>query len=150
MGLLDSLKESFKRSNQRKQREKEIINDARLEVEIEKQRLFQEQFKINSLEVAKSQAYREAAEKSGIQKLRALNRSRRLNENNITPGSVFERLSEYTKKNLANREENLERTKAMREAAKEMKESRESQRLLQRKGSMVANHPGFRKSTWKM
>ncbi len=150
MGILDSLKESFKRSSERKQRDKEIINEARLEVEIEKQKLFQEQFKINSLKVAKSQAYKEAAEKSGLQKLRAVNRSRRLNENNIAPGSVFERLSEYTKKNLAQREENLERTSVMREAAKEMKETRDAQRLDQRQDRMKSSPPGFRKSTWKM
>lgn len=150
MEIWDSLKESLQRNSERKEREKQIINDARLEVEIEKQKIFQEAFKKNALEVAKGQAYKEAAEKSGLQKLRAVNRSRRLNENNITPGSIFERLSEYTKKNLANRQENLDRTKAMRNTALEMKETRDTQRLKERQDRVSLGASGFKKPIWRM
>ena len=125
--LLGNLRERFEESRQRKKLEREDIARMQREVDFQKKEIFQEEFKKNALEVARAQAKEEAASKSGIQKMRAQNRLRNLERNNVAPGSFFERFSEYTQKNLAKREENLKRTQDTIEEAKKMKEGRLSQ-----------------------
>ncbi len=146
MGIFDSIKESFQGHLDKKKEEKAMMDRLRMEAEAEKQRLFEEKFKVDAMEVAKAQAYKESAEKSGLQKLRATNRLRNLNQNNVAPGSWFEKLSEFTKKNIAKREENLSRTKEMRTTAEKIKQERDVHKINR-------NNPrtsGFGSSSWKM
>ncbi|KKN65944.1 hypothetical protein LCGC14_0476470 [marine sediment metagenome] len=126
--LLENLKEKFQQNQQKKQQEKEELARMQLEVDFEKKRIFQEEFRKNALEVAKAQAKKEAAEKSGIQKMRAQNRLRNLNKNQTAPGSAFGKFAEYTQKNLARREENMKRTQEMREEARKTREEKIGQR----------------------
>ena len=149
MSILDNIKEGIQGHFDKKKQQKEMMEQLEVEAAIEKQKLFKEKFRENALEVAKAQAYKEAAEKSGLQKLRATNRARRLNEDTVAPGTFFSKLSDYTKKNISQREDNLARTKLMRETAEKMKLEREQKRVTERE-QRIQNRPGIRKSTWKM
>jgi len=119
----------------------------RLEARMQQQQIFEEEFRKNALEVAKAHAKKQAANLSGLQKLRALNRSKRLTESGQNPSSFLSRLAEYTQKNLAKREENLKRTTELRAVAKKMREEKLAERQLGR-----INKPStpFGNSTWKM
>jgi len=128
MTILESVKAGLKNHFDKKKEKREFEERLRLEAEIERRRIFEEEFKRDAKLVAIAQAKREAAEKSGLQKLRAVNRARNLNTLSETPGSFFEKLSNYTKKNIAKREENLKRTAEMRATAKQMREERLSKR----------------------
>ena len=131
--FLGNLKQKFQESQERKKQEKLEMERMQREVDFERKRVFQEEFKKNALEIAIGQAKKDAASKSGLQKLRSLNRLRRLNEPNATdPGNFFANFSTYTQRNLVKREENLKRTKAMREEAKRIREEDMKKRTEQR------------------
>lgn len=143
MGIFDSLKNSLSGHFDKKREEKEWLERLQKEAVQEERKVFEEQFKKNAFEVAKKRAFKDAAEKSGLAKLQAINRSRRLSEGNIPPGSFFSRLSEFTKKNIANREENLSRTKLMREEAQKIRE--------EKMGEKSSHGPSsFGSPSWKM
>ena len=114
MSFLDGIKKELAERARKKKEDQETLHQLRLQAEAERQRVFAEQFKKDSFEVAIAKAKKEAAEKSGLQKLRATNRLRNLQKQEGQPGNAFERLREYTQRNLAKREENLERTAEMR------------------------------------
>ncbi len=123
--LFGNLKEKFQESQERKKQEKLDIERMQREVDFERKRIFEEEFKKNALEVARGQAKKDAASKSGLQKLRATNRLRRLNEPDATnPGNFLSNFSAYTQRNLAKREENLKRTEAIRKEAKNIIEEK--------------------------
>ncbi len=125
MGFLDSIKNSFQSHLDKKQEQKEFEERLRFEASIQEKQIFEQEFKKNALEVARSRAMKDAAEKSGLQKLRATNRARRLTESGDTnQGTMFSKLSAMTQRNMANREQNLKRTKEMRDTAKKMREDR--------------------------
>ena len=131
--FLGNLKQKFQESQERKKQEKLEMERMQREVDFERQRVFQAEFKKNALEIAIGQAIKDAASKSGLQKLRSLNRLRRLNEPNATdPANFFANFSAYTQRNLAKREENLKRTKVMREEAKKIREEDIKKRMEQR------------------
>jgi len=136
MGIFESIKRKISEHFEKQKLQKEEFERMQRVVDFEKQQVFQQEFLKNASEVARAQAYKEAAEKSGLQKLRAMNRARRLNETPPKPGSFFERLSEYTKKNIARREENLARTKMMREEARKLREQRLQGKVVQRQARM--------------
>ncbi len=123
--LFGSLKEKFQESQERKRLEKEEFARMQREVNFQKKQMFEDQYKKDALEVAKAQAKKEAAEKSGLQKMRAQNRLRNLNKNDAQdPSNIFSKLSTYTQKNMARREENLKRTEEMKETAKDMRKEK--------------------------
>lgn len=124
MGVLDSFKATLQGHFDKKKEDREFEDRLRLEAAIQKKQFYEEQYKKDALEVAKAQAYKEAAENTGLSKLRAQNRSRRLNENNITPGSGFDKLRELTQKNKARTAANLKRTAETRAAGKQIQEDR--------------------------
>ncbi len=125
MGFFDTIKGSIKNQIDRRKEEREHMQRMQLEVDVQRRQIFEERFKKDALEVAKAQAYKDAAEKSGLQKLRAASRARNLTQNNnIPPGSFFEKLRDYTQKNIARREDNLKRTEMMRENAEKIKNER--------------------------
>ena len=135
--LLGNLKEKFQQSQERKRLEKEEFARMQREVDFQKKQLFEDQFKKDALEVAKAQAKKDAARLSGLQKLRATNRLRNLNKaDSQNPTNMFSKLSAYTQKNMAKREENLKRTEEMRETAKKIREE---------KGLKNPETPGLRK-----
>ena len=121
--LLENLKERTQQHFDKKKAEKEEMEMLQREVDFKKKQIFQDEFRKNALEVARAQAKKEAAKASGLQKLRATNRLRRLNETNAeNPGNYLSKFAEYTQKNLAKREENMKRTEAMRSEGKKIKE----------------------------
>lgn len=132
--LLGNLKKKFAENQERKRIEKEELARMQREVDFQAKQAFQEEFKKNALKVAIGRAKRDAAKKSGIQKLVALNRAKRLQESGVKdPSNFFSKFSAYTQKNLARREENLKRTEEMREAAKKIKEEKPNIRTPERR-----------------
>ncbi|KKK63035.1 hypothetical protein LCGC14_2998350 [marine sediment metagenome] len=122
MGFFDYIKEGIKNHFDKKKEDREMVEKWQKEVDLQKQQIFEDEFKKNALEVARGEAKKDAASKSGLQKLRATNRLRNLENNNMAPGSFFNKLSEYTQKNLAKRQENMKKTDEMRATAKKMRE----------------------------
>jgi hypothetical protein len=118
MTFFQEIKESFTRRSEKRKEEQEIIDRIKLETEVQRKQILEEELRKNSLEVAKAKAKRDAAELSGLQKLRAENRLRNL-ENPKTQTGIFGKLSEYTQRNIARREENLKRTEEMKNKVKE-------------------------------
>ena len=125
-----------------------MIDELQREADMERAKAFKEQFKIDAKQVAISQAKRDAANLSGLQKLRATNRANRMQTQEPTPGTFFGKLSEYTKKNLANREDNLKRTAQIRKVAEEEKQKKLGERISQRESRMVGRKT-LGQSNWK-
>ncbi len=153
MGMFDSIREKIRESFEQKKKDRLRMEELRKEAELERRKIFEQQFKIDAIEVAKSKSKEDAAKLSGLQKLRAGTRLRRLNDssNAPPPGSFFEKMRDYTSKNIARREENLVRTKNARDDAEKMKAEREAKKGLQRQSSMARlGSRGFGNSTWKM
>ena len=146
MGFFDSITNGIKGHFDKQAENRKMMEDLQREIDLEKKRIFAEEYRANALEVAKAKAKKEAAQKSGLQKLRSLNRAKRMSENNIVPGSFFDKLSEYTKKNIARREENIKRTQLMRQAAEELKAKRE----IEKASRLNKSSKSFSNSTWKM
>ncbi len=144
MSLFDSIGNGIKGHLDKKKEEREFVERLQRETLVQKREIFEEEFKRNALEVAKSQAKKEAAQKSGLQKLRAQNRSRRLNNDPVAPGSFFEKLRDFTQKNKSRMHENLERTAMMRKEAEKIKQ----ENFAKRQTPMV-NRP-MSQGTWKM
>lgn len=147
MTFFDRVKSGVSNYFDKRKAQKEELEQIQKEVDAEARQIFTKEFKENALQVAKAKAYKDAAQKTGLQKLRAINRVRRLNESGSPPGSFFSKLSEYTKKNLAKREENLERTKVMREEANKIRQETANQRIEKRIPTKPNN---FRQCNWKM
>jgi hypothetical protein len=124
MGIIDTFTSGIKKHFDKKKEQRELEERLRFEAEIQKRQIFQEEFRKNAFEVAKAQAFKEAAQKSGLAKLRAANRASRLNENNIEPGSFFDRLKSLTEKNKLRTTENMKRTAEMRKMGREMEQER--------------------------
>ena len=147
MNFFASIKNSIQRGLDKRREDNEAMNQIRKEADMERRKIFEEEFKKHAIEIAKKKAYQDAAKLSGMQKLRAENRLRRLNESSSvpTPGSFFEKLRDYTAKNVARREENLKRTEEQRKQAEILKQQRLT-KMEQRKTSPTRS---FGNSTWK-
>ncbi len=124
MGVLDSFKATLQEHFDKKKADKEFVERAQLEAEVRARQIYEEDYKKHTLYMAKAQAHKDAAEKSGIAKLRATSRARTLDEGNLPPGSFFDKLRDYTQKNKAKTEANLKRTAEMREAGKKIQQER--------------------------
>ena len=121
MGFWNNLKEEWAEKARIRKEEEEIIRRLKIEAEVEKKRIFEEEFRKNIFDIVKGKAKKEAAEKSGLQKLRALNRVRNLEKLEKNPSGFLGKLSEYTQRNLAKREENLEKSAELKKALEEEK-----------------------------
>jgi len=148
MNVLEDIKEGITKHFDKRKQDREMMEKLQKEADLQQAQIFQEEFKRNALEVAKARAKKQAAELSGLQRLRATNRARRLTESGTTPGSFFSKLSEYTQKNIANREANLKRTAEMRGVATEERKRQLESQQKQRQTRMQKNKP-FGNSTWK-
>ena len=125
--LLGNLKQKFQESQDRKKLEKEEIDRMQREVDFQAKQVFEKEFRENALRIAIGKAKKDAASKSGMQKLQSQNRLRRLQEPGANdPSNFFNKFSAYTQKNIARREENMKRTAEVREEAKNMREEKPS------------------------
>lgn len=122
----------------------------KLQRDADAQRLmaFREAFSENAKIVAIAEAKKDAAELSGLRKLRATSRARDLSHGGPEPGTFFEKLSDFTKKNKARMRENLERTKEVRAVAEKQKKESMEKKIFNRE-SRRSGRP-LEKSTWKM
>lgn len=117
MALRDRVKDFFnKRSESRKQEEA-----FRADIDREEQEIFRREYKKNALKAAQIRAKREAYEKSGLAKLRAISQA---NAPTSSLSNRYQKLKEYRQANLLRREQNIKKTKAMQAAAKEMRQKR--------------------------
>ena len=126
MSILDTIKNGIKGHIDKKKRDQEMADRMRLEFEIQRSIESESRMKNVSFQQSKIRARRLAQSASGIQRLRAVNRSQVL-ESQIEPPSesFLNKLSEYTQRNKARTEENLKKTKAMRSAAKQLRDERQ-------------------------
>ena len=118
MSIFDEIKESFSNRSQKRKEEKELVDKMRLEAEVIRKQTLEDEMRKNIKELAIGKAKKDAATLSGLQKHRAENRLRNL-QNPQTQTGIFSKLSEYTQRNIARREENLKRTEETRGRAKE-------------------------------
>lgn len=121
MGFFDNLKEEWAEKARIRKEEEEMIRRLKIEAAVEKKRIFEEEFRKNIFNIAKGKAKKEAAEKSGLQKLRAMNRVRNLEKLEKNPMGFLGKLSELTQRNIAKREENLKRTAELKKVLEEEK-----------------------------
>lgn len=123
MGIFQSITGDIRQRLQEradaKAEEKRALARMRLEAKEVERAEFEKQFKVNAALVAQRNAFERAQKESGINKLRALNQSMHMGEQK--EHSVFDRLKEHTQRNLAKRQENLARTRALRSEAEKMK-----------------------------
>ncbi len=109
MGFFDFIKEGMDNHFQKKKEDQELVDRIRKETAIQERQIFEKQMRKDALEVAIGKAKREAAELSGLKKMRAENRLRNLNNPQSREGFLG-KMREYTQRNIARRDENLRRT----------------------------------------
>ncbi len=151
MSFFDGLKQGIKNHFDKKKEEQEMINRLKREAEAHRAILFEQEYRTASKQVALAQAKKDAAKKSGLQKLRAENRLRNLKSGDgPKEGSFFGRLADYTQKNLAKREENLKKTEALRDTAKKEREKKLAEQKIFREQRLAQrNIPLRTNSTWQ-
>lgn len=136
MGVFNSVFTGIKGHFNKKSQEQKIMDELQKEADRHRLQVFRERYLEDAKKVAESVATREAAEKSGLQRLRATNRKRNLSSNEgPEPGSFFEKLRNHTQKNLAQREENLKKTSELRMVA----ESERMRKMNERKTQTQSN-----------
>ncbi len=109
MSFFDWIKDGVSNHFEKKKQDQELVDRIRKETAIQERQIFEEQMRKDALEVAIAKAKREAAELSGLKKMRAENRLRNLNNPQSREGFLG-KMREYTQRNIARREENLRRT----------------------------------------
>ncbi len=145
MGIWESLTSGVKNHFDKKKEEREWMENLQREANAQQKILFESEFRKNALEVAKAKAKKDAANLSGLQKLRAMNRARNLT-NSGQNENLLSKLSQFTQKNIAKREENLKRTAELREAAEKMKNNP----ITNKPGMTIPKRKPFGSSNWKM
>jgi len=148
MSIFDNIKAGVQNHFKKQKEEREWMENLRREAEAQRRLTFEEEFKKNALEVAKAKAKKDAANLSGLRKLRAMNRARRLTEHGQGE-NLLSKFSAYTQKNLAQRDENIKRTAELREAGKSMQKEKLATNIKEREQRM-ANRKPFGQSNWKM
>ena len=83
---------------------------------------FEKAFRESGQKAAKIRAQREAGERTGLRKLRAIGRVEDLGQENRK--EFLPKLSEFMNRNLKKREENLRKTAVLRAEAEKMKQQR--------------------------
>lgn len=140
--VVEQIQEKFQESAERKRQEKEMMHRLRKEAEAQRILAFEDAFRENAKRVAISQAKKDAARLSGIQKLRASERVRRLQDIDRDNPNVFQKLSIFTQKNLARRESNLKRTEERRKLAEGMKRER-LEKLQKERENRISRKNGY-------
>lgn len=125
MSFFSGLKQEFQERAEKRKEEREIVHKIKLEAEAKGQKVLEEELRKESFAVAIAKAKKEAAQKSGMQKLRAESRARNLQKLQKEPsGGAFEKFGEYTRRNLARTEERKKRTEELRKAQEEERAAR--------------------------
>ena len=120
MSFWDSIKEGLKNHfDKNKAQEEQIAEITRLN-KIEASNAFASEFTRTQKKVLIAKAKRDANVKSGNQRYQAANRLRNL-EKEDNPASVFDNFKQYTRSNLARREERLKETEAKRQLNQKMR-----------------------------
>ncbi len=137
MRMFDSFKATLKGHFDKKKEDREFEDRLRLEAAVQERQLYEQRYKLDALEVAKMRAETRSEKDTGLLKLRAINDRIRLKENSIAPGSGFDKLRDYTQKNIARREANLKRTATMRSSGLKIQQDRV-------KGKGIVKHKAIR------
>lgn len=148
MRLFDSITKGIKNHFDKGREQREMMNQLQKEADSQRLLAFKEQFAIDAKTVAIAQAKKDAAELSGLRKLRATNRVRNLTHQQAEPGTFLEKLGDWTKKNKARMHENLERTAELRATAEKEKKEKLAGKIAQRETE--TSRPEIGRSTWKM
>lgn len=131
MTIIHSLKNSLSSHFEKKREQREFENKLRREAEANQRQIFAEEYKKAAYQASLIKARRDAETKTGLAKLRAINTLH--NAENRPSGNAFSKLSEYTRANLARREQALAKTQALRQAALEERQKRLNQNQLPRR-----------------
>jgi len=122
MSILDNFKQAIQRNFENRRQERLRQEQLQQQIRDEENKQFQVEFKKAIEERARIKAQREAAELTGLAKLRAINKIENKNPPSRMP--FMQKLGDMTKKNIAQREANLERTRRLREEAARMRQER--------------------------
>lgn len=139
MGIFDSISNGIKNHFDKGREQREMMDGLQKEADAQRLMAFREQFASDAKKVAIAQAKRDAAELSGLRKLRAVNRVRNLSHGGPEPGTFFEKLSDFTKKNKARMRENLERTAEIRAIADKDRKDTLNKRISDRESRLGSN-----------
>jgi hypothetical protein len=121
MSLIKNLKQKFDNYQNKRKEEEDIRRKIELEAKIEQDRIFKEEYRNNLIKKAKIQAIRDARDKSGIEKMRAINQKY---SSDKPKSDFFSRLSTYTRANRERREKNLRKANEMRKASTQIRNKR--------------------------
>ncbi len=125
------MKQGFSSIFEKRRLERERQESLQRQFAEEEKRAFDIAFKQQIKKVAMIKAQRDAAQLSGIAKLRAVNKVENLN--NPQPQlPALQKLRDLTERNIARREVNLERTKKLKEASDQMKQQKDMERQMKR------------------
>ncbi len=136
--ILDDISNKFSEHFEKKKQEQEHFERMQREFEFNQRIQLNERDKQEAFKSAQQDAFRRAKTKTGIERLRAINRAERLGEQGSS--TFFSKLSMYTQKNMKRVEQNKARTKLIREHAEKMKRENLEKRQMQRNQRM--NFPG--------
>ncbi len=138
MNILKSIGDKISEHFEKKRQEQEEFEAMRRQAQFEERIAQEQKEKRDALKRAREEAIRTAKNKTGIQRLRALNRASRLTESN--PGTLFSTLSQRTQENLKRTEENIRRNQRIRLEAKRLREERLRKAQLERIRRMAGYH----------
>ena len=124
MGIFDTVKEKFRESQDKKDLERAQFDALRKEQQQMEQIEFEKEFRRSSLELARKRAKRDALKKSGLEKMRALERSERMKQPRSQMSSKLAEFSALTARNRERTEKNRELAVKKRDLAKELNEER--------------------------
>jgi hypothetical protein len=124
LSLLDKGKKVVSDFFDKKKEEREFQEKLDREARETERRVYEQEFRKAALKASMIRARRDAEQKSGLAKLRAINTS--MSGGGAPKGNFLTKLSEYTQANIARREANIRRTEALRKAAIEMRQKKSS------------------------
>lgn len=130
MNFISKVKEYFTNKMESNAYDKQKLAELRKEINIQAQIDFEKEYRLRALEVARAKAIKDAQTLSGYKRLQAINTVNNLE--NPSKGTFLSKMAEYTQKNRARTQANLERTKLIRQVAQEERLKREENIKLQR------------------
>jgi len=111
----------FRDIQEKKREEREFEEKLRQEQRVHEKIEYEKAFRDSMKKAARIKAQRDAGEKTGLAKLRAI---RRVEDMKEPKEPIFAKLSEYMQRNIARREANLEKTAKLRAEAEKMKHNK--------------------------
>ncbi len=117
--ILDDISNKFSEHFEKKKQEQQEFERMQREFEFNQRIQLNERDKQEAFKSAREDALHRAKTKTGMERLRAINRAERLGEQGSN--TFFSKLSMYTQKNMKRMEQNKNRTKVIRENAERMR-----------------------------